>query len=243
MEGLPVLLIADLFLSPLIQRRGVGSHILNLCQLMAKSCGMAGVMVAAYTALTPAAGPFLLQKLKGFALDATWTPDADAGIVAYSKMFGAAAPSTPAPALAPAAAAESPDSVLAAHAAGASPASPAPAAKACEAAVGIALASQFESVSVQDAPAAAAKEVPFWERITLPPAAVEAAAEGLAASDESESEDASDNSGDEDADGMSDRLLSELCVMFEERNGRPPTDEEIEIWKAQLSEASEEAAQ
>ena len=103
MEGEPVLLVADLFLAPEVQRKGLGSHIMNLLQLVARGTGMSGVMVAAYTAL-PAAHAFLSQKQKGFALDAEWTPEAEAGLTVYYKPLKAPPPAAASPVALPAAA-------------------------------------------------------------------------------------------------------------------------------------------
>jgi hypothetical protein len=237
MEGLPVLLISELFFVPAAQRKGAGSHVVNLLTLVARACNMAGVSVSMYTALAPACTPFLMQKLKGFSLDAEWTPD-DAGLTVYYKPAAPlppSAPATPAAAAAPVAApaTSSPDSVLAQSASPASPASPDGAARG-GAAAGVALAAQFERVSMQDAPApapAAGAAVPFWASVAAPQV------ETVESASESEEDDEDE---DEDEDERADRLLDDLCVLFEERNGRAPTEEEVQMWKATLAEASTE---
>jgi hypothetical protein len=235
MEGLPVLLISELFLVPSLQRKGVGSHTVNLLTLVARACNMAGVMVSMFTALAPACTPFLTQKLKGFALDAEWTPDDDAGLTVYYKPavpLPPSAPATPSAAAAPIAvpSTSSPDSVLAHSASPASPDGAAAAGVEARGGAPAALAAQFERVSVQDAPTPAA-EVPFWARVAAPEVAtVESASES-----EEESEE------EEDDDERADRLLDELCVLFEQHNGRAPTEEEVELWKTTLAEASVEA--
>jgi GNAT superfamily N-acetyltransferase len=230
MEGDPVLLVADIFVAPEAQRKGLGSHMLNLCQLIARGNGMTGVQVAMYTALSRSAEPWLTKKQKGFELDVAWTPDADAGIVAYFKpalvvKSAAASPASPAASAACQSAASSPDSVLSVNAA--LPAAP-PAAR--EEAAGVALASQFEKVSVQE-------EVPFWQRV----AASAAAAETVESASESEDDD-EDEESEEDDDDQAERILDELAEMFEARHGRAPNAEEVEQWKATLREASAEAA-
>ncbi len=232
MEGEPVLLVADLFLVPSVQRRGLGSHIMKLLQLIAHRHGMQGVMVAAYTALTPVVAPFL-QKLRNFELDAEWTPEAEEGLTAYQSMQRKAAT----PATATPSAASSPDSVL--TQAGASPASPAMAGvDARDSAAGVALVSQFDRVSVQDTPAA---EVPFWERVAAPPAAAETTEDCSVSNSDDASAEESEDAESEDDEEQADRLLDELCT-FEERNGRPPTAAEVEMWKATLAEAAEDVA-
>lgn len=230
MEGDPVLLVADIFVAPEAQRKGLGSHMLNLCQLIARGNGMTGVQVAMYTALSRSAEPWLTKKQKGFELDVAWTPDADAGIVAYFKpalvvKSAAASPASPAASAACQSAASSPDSVLSVNAA--LPAAP-PAAR--EEAAGVALASQFEKVSVQE-------EVPFWQRVAAPAAA----AETVESASESEDDD-EDEESEEDDDDQAERILDELAEMFEARHGRAPNAEEVEQWKATLREASAEAA-
>jgi GNAT superfamily N-acetyltransferase len=230
MEGDPVLLVADIFVAPEAQRKGLGSHMLNLCQLIARGNGMTGVQVAMYTALSRSAEPWLTKKQKGFELDVAWTPDADAGIVAYFKpalvvKSAAASPASPAASAACQSAASSPDSVLSVNAA--LPAAP-PAAR--EEAAGVALASQFEKVSVQE-------EVPFWQRVAASAAAVET----VESASESEDDD-EDEESEEDDDDQAERILDELAEMFEARHGRAPNAEEVEQWKATLREASAEAA-
>jgi GNAT superfamily N-acetyltransferase len=232
MEGDPVLLVADIFVAPEAQRKGLGSHMLNLCQLIARGNGITGVQVAIYTALSRSAEPWLTKKQKGFELDVAWTPDADAGIVAYFKpalvvKSAAASPASPAASAACQSAASSPDSVLSVNAA--LPAAP-PAAR--EEAAGVALASQFEKVSVQE-------EVPFWQRVAAPAAAAETVE---SASESEEEDDDEDEESEEDDDDQAERILDELAEMFEARHGRAPTEEEVEQWKATLREASAEAA-
>jgi GNAT superfamily N-acetyltransferase len=234
MQGDPVLLVADMFVAPEAQRKGLGSHMLNLCQLIARGNSLTGVMVGMYTALARSAEPWLLKKQRGFELDVTWTPDADSGITAYFKPAvvakAAASPASPAAAAICAPAASSPDSVLSASASAASPASPAAAPEAArEAAPGVALAAQFEKVSVQE-------DVPFWQRVTVPAAPAETVESA------SESEEDDDDEESEDDDERAERILDELATMFEERHGRPPTADEVEQWKATLNEASAEAA-
>ena len=234
MEGDPVLLVADMFVAPEAQRKGLGSHMLNLCQLVARGNGLTGVMVGMYTALARSAEPWLLKKQRGFELDVTWTPDADSGIAAYFKPAvvakAAASPASSAAAAICAPAASSPDSVLSASASAASPSSPAAAPEARAEAPGVALASQFEKVSVQE-------EVPFWQRVAAPAAP----AETVESASESEDDD-DDEESEEDDDEQAERILDELAAMFEERHGRPPTAEEVEQWKATLNEASAEQA-
>jgi GNAT superfamily N-acetyltransferase len=232
MEGDPVLLVADIFVAPEAQRKGLGSHMLNLCQLIARGNGMTGVQIGMYTALARSAEPWLTKKQKGFELDVAWTPDADAGIVAYFKpavvvKSAAASPASPAASAACQSAASSPDSVLSVNAA--SLAAP-PAAR--EEAPGVALASQFEKVSVQD-------EVPFWQRVAAPAAAAETVE---SASESEEEDDDEDEESEEDDDDQAERILDELAEMFEARHGRAPNAEEVEQWKATLREASAEAA-
>jgi len=206
MEGDPVLLLCDLWLAPQVQRKGLGTHLLNLLTLAAKSVDMCRLMVGVYTRMVPAVVPFLLkQKGAAYTADAAWSPSADAGLLAYSKPLRAQA-AAPVP---DAKAACSPDSVLAAPAA-------------LEPPPPVALAEQFASLSVGE-PA----EAPFWERVAAP-SALEV---------EDESEDAS--SDDDDNAG---RVLDELCAMFEDKHGRLPTAEEVEMWKATLAEAASEAA-
>ena len=235
MEGDPVLLVADMFVAPEAQRKGLGSHMLNLCQLIARSNALTGVMVGMYTALARSAEPWLLKKQRGFELDVTWTPDADSGIAAYFKpavvVKAAASPASPAAAAICAPAASSPDSVLSASAGAASPASPAAAPEARAEAAGVALASQFEKVSVQE-------DVPFWQRVAAPAAP----AETVESASESEDDGDDDEESEEDDDEQAERILDELATMFEERHGRPPTAEEVEQWKATLNEASAQAA-
>ena len=236
MQGDPVLLVADMFVAPEAQRKGLGSHMLNLCQLIARGNGLTGVMVGMYTALARSAEPWLLKKQRGFELDVTWTPDADSGIAAYFKpatvVKARASPASPAAAAICAPAASSPDSVLSASASATSPASPAAAAAEARAeAPGVALASQFEKVSVQE-------DVPFWQRVAAPAAP----AETVESASESEEDDDDDEESEEDDDEQAERILDELAAMFEERHGRPPTAEEVEQWKATLNEASEQAA-
>lgn len=206
MEGEPVLLLCDLWLAPRVQRKGLGTHVLNLLTLAAKSVDMSRLMVAVYSRTSPVVIPFLMkQKGVAYTADAAWTPATDAGLLAYSKPLRAQAAAP-----VPEKAAGSPDSVLAAPAV-------------LEPPPPVALEQQFASLSV--GPPA---EVPFWERVAAPAALEE----------ESGSEDGSSSEEEDDAA----RVLDELCALFEEKHGRLPTAEEVELWKATLSEAASEAA-
>ena len=234
MQGDPVLLVADMFVAPEAQRKGLGSHMLNLCQLIARGNALTGVQVGMYTALARSAEPWLTKKQKGFELDVTWTPDADSGIVAYFKpavvvKSAAASPASPAATATCPTATSSPDSVLSANVA--SPASPAAAQAAREEAPAAALASAFDQVSVQE------DATPFWQRVAAPAAA----AETVESASESEEDDDEDEESEDD-DDVAERILDELAEMFQARHGRPPNEEEVEQWKATLKEASAEAA-
>ena len=98
MAGLPVLLVADAFVAPQAQRKGLGRHLFNLLELVARREKMTGVMVGGYSELEPSFAPFFL-KLKGWVKDTTWEPEEE-GFSVYSKTFAAASPAPSAPAAA-----------------------------------------------------------------------------------------------------------------------------------------------
>ena len=103
MAGVPVLLVRDLHAEPAYQRKGVGKHLCQLLELVARKNAMQGVMM-----LTPegdagkAARVFMSSKLRGFEnVDEQWAP-ADKNLTAFSKSFVKPPSSTAAVAVSPA---------------------------------------------------------------------------------------------------------------------------------------------
>jgi len=189
MEGEPVLLVADCFLEPSAQRRGLGRHLFALLELVALKEKMTGIMIAAYPQTITAVAPFALTRLKGYVQDSTWAP-ADESVVLFCKSFTS-------PPARPAAAENMTPNVAA-------PPQPV----------------KFEPVAEATA------------------VAVQQAMTGMAVADEDEEDDEEEDE-EEDAEATAERVMDELCVLFEERNGRPPTEEEIASWRETLASAGE----
>ena len=59
---------------------------------------------------------------------------------------------------------------------------------------------------------------------------------GTAAADDAAAAAEDDEEGGEDDD--IDRVIGELCEMFEAEHGRAPTDDEVKIWVSQINEAN-----
>ena len=209
MQGEPVLFVADAFVAPAAQRKGLGKHLFSLLELVARKEAMTGLMVAGYSNLAEIVTPFVLTKLKGYEAETVWAPDEE-GYVVFSKSFSAAKP-----------AASSPDSVL----------NSAPAAER-DTSGAAALATQFAAVPVAVAPTA----VPFWEQ-TNAPAAIAVTTEGVAGDSEDEEENEEDDE-EEDSEQMAERVLDELSELFISKNGREPTEDEMAQWRETLAAAS-----
>jgi hypothetical protein len=192
MEGEPVLLVADCFVEPSAQRKGLGRHLFALLELVARKEKMTGIMIAAYPQTMTAVAPFALTRLKGYVQDSTWAP-ADESAVLFCKSFSTAPPARPAAA---------------------------------------------ENVTPNvAAPPQPVKFEPVAEAAAV---AVQQAMTGMAVADEDEEDDEEeDEDEEEDAEATAERVMDELCVLFEERNGRPPTEEEITSWRETLASAGE----
>ena len=90
MAGLPVLLLRDLHIDSSIQRRGLGKHLFQLLELVARKHAMSSlsVLIPAGDAGAPIRG-LLKGKLKGFTSDdVEWTPR-DSSLALLSKSFAA----------------------------------------------------------------------------------------------------------------------------------------------------------
>ena len=142
MEGEPVLLVCDMFVAPAAQRKGLGRHLLALLELIARREKMTGLMVAAYSQLATSITPFMLTRLKGYALDSRWAPETDEYLV-FSKSW--AAPAVSAENAAPNVAAAAPPP----------PAKFEPVA----AAAAVAMQQQLEAISMKSAAPQAAEDV------------------------------------------------------------------------------------
>jgi GNAT superfamily N-acetyltransferase len=263
MAGAPVLLVRDLQVAPEAQRKGLGRHLCQLLELVARKHAMRGVML-----LNPAGTPgataraFVESKLRGFeCVDERWAPS-DPNLSAFGKSLGApkappvaAAAKTAKAVKVPEPAAESsPISVLPAQDDERATEGPTPAAASESTA---ALETAFQKVAVAEEAPAPAPAPLFAAFASAPVAAPEApktisfadfgsaAPDSDASSDESEEGDVEDASEDEDAAGdageaEADDILGQLVEMFKAENGRDPTEEEVAQWVQTLKDASAE---
>lgn len=69
MAGEPVLLVCDLFLREGARRKGLGKHLMMLCDLVSRKQALAGVMVAVLR--DDASVPFFASQ-RGFEEDPKW---------------------------------------------------------------------------------------------------------------------------------------------------------------------------
>jgi GNAT superfamily N-acetyltransferase len=91
MAGSPIVLVADMFVGRAYQRRGIGKHLCQFLELIARREGMSGMMLGAYETLASTCTSFVLTKLKGWAQDDAWAPE-DGGFVVLQKSFVAKEP-------------------------------------------------------------------------------------------------------------------------------------------------------
>jgi GNAT superfamily N-acetyltransferase len=229
MEGEPSLLVYDLQLQPEIRRKGLGKHLMMLSEIVARKNNMSCVMVQACTG-----GVFteFAKKLKGY-VELEETPE-DALVILQKSFNVQSSPCTPSTAA----------SLAATFAT--KPAAPATPAKLKD--DGDDAASAKATPEATAAAGAADRELER-QRVQAAITQVEALKFDQESSEDGsdeEEEDDDESDGEEaeidpnDLDGQADALILQLCDLFAQKNGRDPTEEEIQKWRDTFREAATE---